>query len=167
MQLLMLTLALIAAGRKVESRTADTRRATRQGSQLNHPTSRPTTHFNKKGWQYCPSLTPEGDWAHLRSTACLAKFGESEAIEARGDKVPGKTVHFAIGAPTDTPIVHTDCTELRRRMHHSPSCVRSHQLCSMPTALPVLVTAYMPSVQPRSSQSAQRPHERYSWTRLD
>ena len=70
MQLLMLTLALIAAGRKVESRTARTqRRATRQGSQLNHPTSRPTTHFNKKkDGSIVLLIDARGDWAHLRST---------------------------------------------------------------------------------------------------
>ena len=56
---------------------------------MNHPTSRPTTHSTKteKMAVLTFSLTPEATGRIYEALVCLAKFGESVAIEARGDKV--------------------------------------------------------------------------------
>ena len=114
MQLLMLSLALIA-GRKVESRTARThRRDTRQGSQLRPAIQSQAlrrTLTNGKMAVLSFSLTPEATGRIYEALVCLAKFGESVAIEARGDKV--RRAHHRVYKRdfTDVAIVHADCLE--------------------------------------------------------
>lgn len=82
------------------------------------------------------SLTPEATERVYEALVCLAKFGESVAIEARGDKVGPQereeTDTISHRRETDMPIAYSHRTEL---VQDSMCVIRSrcavvlHQLC--------------------------------------
>ena len=94
MQLLMMLVALIAwnLGRwsREQRGRSDARHAPRKSTEPHEPSNlRPHDSLLQKGRMAVLtfSLTPEATGRIYEALVCLAKFGESVAIEARGDKV--------------------------------------------------------------------------------
>lgn len=110
----MLMLALIAEG-KVESRQRGHHNARRAPRKSTEPAIQPQAlrlpSTNGRMAVLSFSLTPEATGGVYEALVCLAKFGESVAIEARGDKVRLEDSRVYTRDLTDTRIVHADRTE--------------------------------------------------------